>query len=103
MHVFACSIRSFWHTVSCSSSGQRSTNDHKEAGVSGMCFTQVSYCMMQCWTLYKRHLVGRQQWKLHISLGSTHQIWNDPETITEKLIKHRLEWLGDSTGMEDYR
>ena len=30
-------------------------------------------------------------------------MWGDPESITEKLIKRRLEWLGHLVRMEDYR
>ena len=30
-------------------------------------------------------------------------MWGDPETITDKLIKRRLEWLGHLARMEDYR
>ena len=73
----------------------------------------------ECWTPYKRHLVHldrfhhrcirtilglsrRQQWEQHISSESTRQMWGDPEFITEKLIKRRLEWLGHLVRMEDY-
>ena len=30
-------------------------------------------------------------------------MWGDPESITKKLMKHRLKWLGHLVGMEDYR
>ena len=61
----------------------------------------------KCWTPYKRHLVclnrfhhrciwiilgisRKKQWEQHIT---SHQMWGDPETISEKFIR-RLEWLG---------
>ena len=31
----------------------------------------------------------------------TRQMWGDPETITEKLSKRPLEWLGHLVRMED--
>ena len=62
---------------------------------------------------YKRHLAHlnrfhyhynfwKQQWEQHISSELTHQMWGDPETITEKLIRHQLVLLGYSVRMENY-
>ena len=74
----------------------------------------------ECWTPYNRHLVRlnrfhhrcirtilrisrKKQWEQHITSEVTRQMWGDPETISEKLIKRRLEWLGHLVRMGDSR
>ena len=74
----------------------------------------------ECWTPYKRYLVRlnrfhhrcirtilgisrKKQWEQHITSEATCQMWGDPETITEKLIKCRLGWLGHLARMAEYR
>ena len=39
----------------------------------------------------------------HITSEATHQMWSDPETISGKLIRHWLEWLGHLVRMGDSR
>lgn len=39
----------------------------------------------------------------HITSESVREKWGDPETITSKVIKRRLEWLGHVARMPDCR
>lgn len=39
-------------------------------------------------------IMNSQQWEEHITLQETRQRWGDVETATDKVHKHRLEWLG---------
>ena len=36
----------------------------------------------------------KQQLQEHIISEATRQMWGDPETISDKLIRHWLEWIG---------
>ena len=40
------------------------------------------------------HSTNRRQWEERISSEKVREQWGDVETITEKLMKRRLEWLG---------
>ena len=72
-----------------------------------------SWCMViggECWTPLRKHLkmntlhhrcictvlgiTNRRQWEERISSEKVREQWGDVETITEKLMKRRLEWLG---------
>ncbi|XP_065896190.1 uncharacterized protein [Dysidea avara] len=45
----------------------------------------------------------KKQWEQHITSEATRHMWDDPETISEKLIRHQLEWLGHLARMGDSR
>ena len=72
----------------------------------------------EIWTLLRKHLkrldgfhhkctmlriTNQQQWEQHITSESVREKWGDPETISSKVIKSRLEWLGHVARMPDYR
>ena len=74
----------------------------------------------ECWIPLGRHLkrmntfhhrcirtmlgiTNRQQWEQRISSANTREQWGDLETITVKLAKRRLEWLGHLARMPSYR
>ena len=48
-------------------------------------------------------ITNRQQWEKRITSASTQEQWKDVETITEKLMKRCLEWLGHLAGMPSCR
>ena len=72
----------------------------------------------ECWTPQKRHvrrlevfhhrcvrsvlgITNWQQWKEHISSRTVREKWDDVESISTKLMKRRLEWLGNLARMPD--
>ena len=74
----------------------------------------------ECWTPLRRHyrklntfhhrciriilgITHQQQWEEHISSEKTREQWGDEDTITIKLLKRRLEWLGHLARMPPER
>ena len=74
----------------------------------------------ECWILLRKHLRGlnafhhrcihtvlgitnMRQWEERITSRMTREQWEDQETITVKLMKRRLEWLGHLARMLDHR
>ena len=115
--AYSCSFKSLWCIASCSFHDDALSLTTKRF-VYQACVLSVVLYGGECWTPYKRHLVHlncfhhrcirtipglsrKQQWKQQISSESIHQMWGYPESITEKLIKSRLEWLGHLVKMED--
>ena len=48
-------------------------------------------------------ITNQQQWEQKISSGTVRALWGDLETISTKLRKRRLEWLGHLVRMSDHR
>ena len=46
---------------------------------------------------------NKQQWEEHISSEMIRKRWEDEETITTKLMKRHLEWLGHVARMSNSR
>ena len=84
------------------------------------CVLSVLLYGSESWTPLRRHLkrldsfhhrcirtvlgiTKRQQREEHISLEALRERWDDVETITTKLQKRRLEWLGHLARMPDCR
>ena len=74
----------------------------------------------ECWILLRKHLkrlnafhhrcirtvlgiTNMRQWEERITSRMTREQWEDQETITVKLMKRRLEWLGHLARMLDHR
>ena len=74
----------------------------------------------ETWTLLRKHLkrldgfrhkcirtvlkiTNQQQWEQRITSESVRKKWGDPETITSKVTRRRLEWLGHVARMPDDR
>ena len=72
----------------------------------------------ECWVPLRKHLKklntfhhrclravlginNRQQWEQRISSATVRERWGDVETITTKLMRKRLEWLGHLARMPD--
>ena len=83
------------------------------------CVLSVLLYGSECWVPLRRHLrklntfhhrcVGtvlrisnQRQWEERISLASVREMWGNVETITTKLMRRRLEWLGHLARMPDY-
>ena len=47
-------------------------------------------------------ITNQQQWEQHITSESVRKKWGDSETITSKVIRRRLEWLGHVACTPDY-
>ena len=45
----------------------------------------------------------RSQWEERISARSLREIWGDEETVSSKVMRRRLEWLGHLARMPDER
>ena len=84
------------------------------------CVLSVLLYGSECWVPLRRHLrrlnafhhrcirtilgiTSRQQWELHITSQMTREQWGDVETVTTKVAKRRLEWLGHVARMPDHR
>ena len=84
------------------------------------CVLSVLLYGAECWTLLCKHLnrlnafhhrcirtvlgiTNKQQWEQHITSAMTRELWGDCETVTVKIIKRRLEWLGHVARMPGYR
>ena len=84
---------------------------HTKRKVYQACVLSVLMYGGECWTPLRKHLkkmdnfhhrcartvlgiTNRRQWKERISSEKAREQWGDAETITEKLMKRRLEWLG---------
>ena len=48
-------------------------------------------------------ITNQQQWEQRITSESVRKKWGDPETITSKVTRRRLEWLGHVARMPDDR
>ena len=74
----------------------------------------------ECWTPLRKHLnqlnsfhqrcirtalgiTNKQQWEKRISSEEIREKWGDVDTVTTKLTKRRLEWLGHLARMQDQR
>ena len=83
------------------------------------CVLSILLYGSECWTPLCRHLnrleafhhrcihtvlriTNRQQWEQHISSAMTRDLWGDPETVTTKITKRRLEWLGHVARMPNH-
>ena len=83
------------------------------------CVLSVLLYGAECWILLKRHkkrlntshhrcirtIIGisnRQQWSERITMAEVRRIWGDEETVSEKVQKRRLEWLGHLARMPDH-
>ena len=83
------------------------------------CVLSVLLYGSECWVPLRRHLrklntfhyrcVGavlgisnQRLWEERISLASVRGMWGDVETITTKLMRRQLEWLGHLARMPDY-
>ena len=75
------------------------------------CVLSVLLYGSECWVPLRRHLkrlnsfhhrcirtilgiTNKQQWDQHITSEATRTLWGDTETVTYKVAKRRLEWLG---------
>ena len=84
------------------------------------CALSVLLYGSECWTLLRKHhkrlnafhhrcirtilaITSHQQWELHITSEMTRELWGDLETVTAKVIKRRLEWLGHVARMPNQR
>ena len=84
------------------------------------CVVSVLLYGSECWTPLRRHLkkldafhhrciraiLGvsrRQQWEQHLSSSALRWRWGDPEPLSTRLIRRRLEWLGHVARMPDHR
>ena len=84
------------------------------------CVLSVLLYSSECWTPQQRHIkrlnsfhhrcirsvlgiTNKQQWELHITSAMTRPQWGDPDTVSTKVQKRRLEWLGHLARMPDYR
>ena len=61
--------------------------------------TSLSHC---CVRVIPK-MVWIQQWEEHISSRMMREQWGDEETITTKLMRRRLEWLGHLARMTPER
>ena len=48
-------------------------------------------------------ITRKQQWEQHITSTQTLDLWGDHETVSTKIAKRRLEWLGHIARMPDHR
>ena len=84
------------------------------------CVLSVLLYGAECWTPLKRHekrlntfhhrcirtilgISNRQQWSERITMAEVRRRWGDEETVSEKVQKRRLEWLGHLARMPDHR
>ena len=84
------------------------------------CVLSVLLYGSECWTLLRKDLkrldsfhyrcvrtilgiLNQQQWAQHITSQNVRQQWGDSETVTEKVSKRRLEWLGHLARMPEER
>lgn len=84
------------------------------------CALSVLLYGSEWWTLLRKHhkrlnafhhrcirtiltITSHQQWELHITSEMTRELWGDLETVTAKVIKRRLEWLGHVARMPNQR
>jgi len=79
--------------------------------------TKQLLCSSECWTPLCGQLVNsfhhrcvrsvlgitnQQQWEQKISSGAVRAMWDDLESISTKLRKRRLEWLGHVVRMPSH-
>ena len=74
----------------------------------------------ECWVPLRKHLKrlntfhhrcirtvlgisNREQWEHHITSDMTRVLWGDIETMTTKVTKRRMEWLGHIARMSNHR
>ena len=84
------------------------------------CVLSVLLYGSECWVPLRRHLkrlnsfhhrcihtilgiTNKQQWDQHITSEATRTLWGDTETVTSKVAKRRLEWIGHLARMPDDR
>ena len=84
------------------------------------CVLSVLLYGAECWIPLKRHekrlntfyhrcirtilgISNRQQWSERITMAEVRRRWGDEETVSEKVQKRRLEWLGHLARMPDHR
>ena len=84
------------------------------------CVLSVLMYGEECWTPLRKHLkrmntfhhrcvrtvlgiTNKRQWEERLSSEKVREQWGDVETITEKLMKRRLEWLGHLARMPNCR
>lgn len=84
------------------------------------CVLSVLLYGSECWIPLRKHLqklnsfhhrcvrtvlgiTNRQQWEQRISSATVRETWGDVETITTKVMRRRLEWLGHLARMPDHR
>ena len=84
------------------------------------CVLSVLLYGSECWVPLRRHLkklnafhhrcvrtvlgiTNQRQWQERISSATVREQWGDLETITTKLMRRRLEWLGHLVRMPDHR
>ena len=97
-----------------------SVNTKRQRQVYKACVLSVLLYGSECWVPLRRHLrklntfhhrcvravlgiSNQRQWEERISSASVREMWGDVETITIKLMRRRLEWLGHLARMPDYR
>ena len=84
------------------------------------CVLSILLCGAECWTPLRKDLkrldsfhnrcirstlgiTNQQQWDNHITSQSIRRQWGDMETVSDKVSKCRLEWLGHLARMPDKR
>jgi len=98
----------------------RHLNTNTKRKVYGACVLSVLLYSSECWTLLRKHhrklnalhnrcirtilgITNQQQWELHITSKMIRDLWGDPETVSGKVTKRRLEWLGHLARMPNQR
>ena len=84
------------------------------------CVLSVLLYGSECWIPLRKHLkklntfhhrclravlgiTNKQQWEQRLSSTAVREKWGDTETITTKVVRRRLEWLGHLARMPDHR
>ena len=82
------------------------------------CVLSILFYGAECWTPLRKDLkrldsfhhrcirstlgiTNQQQWDNHITSQSIRRQWGDMETVSDKVFKRRLEWLGHLARMPD--
>jgi hypothetical protein len=93
---------------------------HTKRRIYQACVLSVLLYGAECWILLRKQkkklnsfhrrciriiqgISNRQQWSEHISATEMRRRWGDSETITDKIQKRRLEWLGHLARMDGQR
>ena len=84
------------------------------------CVLSVLLYRAECWIPLRRHekqlnsfhhrcirtilgISNRKQWSEHITMAEVRSRWGNEETVGEKVLKRRLEWLGHLARMPNHR